>query len=301
MDETREIYMAYFRAWRDCSNTAMQNVASLEEIPAFIDLVGILANDDVEATFWQGLSRQIEVLHGKGIKVARTIFLPALYEDGHYDKELRSPLSSFSNDQKGYTSRAREIEEKYLKGFGYDGLIVDVDRNVEGVDLEKAAGVFRALSSHWGPASLSGRLLIFDHDILVEHPTLLPKVADLISYLFVDTYGMSMKHVESIWDDVQSLVPAHKFVPGFSFYEENGERWGDVSRPLEKSKAFALAQWQPSAGQAGKKGGVFAYAIDRDGAEEGDNKLKPTVFAVSQEIKKTLSEIEEDSHNETHR
>lgn len=54
-----------------------------------------MANDEVPPTFWKTLPPQIRSLHRRGIKVVRTIFLPALYRDNHRDTEEEGTLDVF--------------------------------------------------------------------------------------------------------------------------------------------------------------------------------------------------------------
>lgn len=54
-----------------------------------------MANDEVPPTFWKTLPTQIRSLHRRGIKVVRTIFLPALYRDNHRGTEEEGTLDVF--------------------------------------------------------------------------------------------------------------------------------------------------------------------------------------------------------------
>ncbi|MDO5026928.1 MAG: hypothetical protein Q4E50_03745, partial [Tissierellia bacterium] len=94
--------------------------------------------------------------------------------------------------------------------------------------------------------------------------------------------------IDDVWKDFSKYISSKKFMIGFSFYEENGSasggRWFDVptlegkveiSNPvglsynrefvdgtIEDSRAGRYALWQP---EGGLKGGLFSYAIERDG------------------------------------
>ncbi|MCX8648605.1 hypothetical protein J3U01_09340 [Bifidobacterium sp. B4107] len=48
---------------------------------------------------------------------------------------------------------------------------------------------------------------------------------------------------------------------------------------MSTSRAMQYALWEPDDGADGRqKGGVFEYAVDRDGVRRGDDKLQPTTF-----------------------
>lgn len=272
-DRNSALFAAYFRAWRD--------TVTLDDIPNFVNILAIMANDEVPASFWQNLPAQIQALQRRGIKVVRTVFLPALYQSNHRDTEITAPLTPFDATEQGCQQRAASIEREYLAGYGYDGLVIDVNNDITGENLTKAAGVFHALARTWGR---NGTFLIFDHDIVMAQTHLLPLVAGDISYYFMDAYGMSEQERADRWSLAAQYVPVTKFVPGFSFPEERGPRWSDVSPTVDSSRAAQLARWQPAGPDGPRKAGVFAYAIDRDGKKEGDDSLERTHFTVSQHI-----------------
>ncbi|KAM3548920.1 hypothetical protein MY1884_008973 [Beauveria asiatica] len=75
----------------------------------------------------------------------------------------------------------------------------------------------------------------------------------------------------------------HQLMAGYfrSCYEENGANWGDTTSPITSSRAWQYAKWQPS---GATKGGIFSYAIDRDGVPIGDDKLQPTDFTWTRKL-----------------
>lgn len=113
-----------------------------------------------------------------------------------------------------------------------------------------------------------------------------------------DRYGnpVKMGTKDDVWNGFAPYIDSKQFLIGFSFYEENGDAasniWSDtvLSRDImdggsvavdnngikkEKlkypgtptnSRAYDYALWQPA---GGLKGGIFCYAIDRDGIIEG--------------------------------
>ena len=82
------------------------------------------------------------------------------------------------------------------------------------------------------------------------------------------------------------LIPAERYLIGFSFYEEfDLNRWDDTSEPFEDSRALAYAQWQP---EGETKAGVFSYAIDRDGVAFLDDEITETDYAWTRRLSQHL-------------
>ena len=119
------------------------------------------------------------------------------------------------------------------------------------------------------------------------------------------------------------VKPEH-FMYGFSFYEENGDKgnnvWADTASLKEEndevdntqlnpkttkwhlakkkiatrkpgtpadSNAYRHAMWQPDEGM---KGGIFSYAVDRDGAEEGIDATKEKCGRLDPNDRTSISE-----------
>lgn len=90
--------------------------------------------------------------------------------------------------------------------------------------------------------------------------------------------------LQSTWDAHAPSIDSEQYLIGFSFYEENDDwnEWNDTSEPFEESRAVAFADWQPD-GVA--KGGIFSYAVDRDGAAFKDDEIHHTTYEWSKRLK----------------
>lgn len=285
-DEPGPILAGYYRAWRDNCGRRKGDSVSLGDVPADLDLVSIITNGEVDDDFWAALPFYIEKLHAQGTKVVRTLFLDCLYRDAYEDCGKVHAFTRLSEERSGPECRADEIIANYLKPFDYDGLVIDVDHEPESDQMAVAAAVFHALARKWGPSSAPSRLMIFDQDILLPQTSLIAQVYQDCSYYFADTYGMDVRRIQGLFEQVRDFVPASKFVTGFSFYEEGGPRWGDVTYPIEGSRVKDLLSWHPTG--SNRTGGLFAYAIDRDGVAQGDDRLRRTDYEIMHYVKEKL-------------
>lgn len=279
------ILAAYYRSWRDAYSDPA-NFGHFSDLPDAVDIAMIFPNDEVQQGFWDHLPETVKTLMQKGIKVARTLFVDALVKPGFQLAEDEAPLPDFSLDETGAVERAAALLDRYANVDGITGIVIDVDHDLTADQAKYAAMVWDALLTQ-----LQARIgkdqafMVFDHDILTEFSPLFPLVAKSVLYAFVDCYGMTKAQIDQRWQDYAPYITPDKFVPGFSFYEERGERWHDVEKGFESSNAKKLVDWQPD---AGNKGGVFAYAVDRDGVFEGQDELVPTDFAVIKAVKQRL-------------
>lgn len=275
-----QMMAAYFRTWRDRA-TGPGNQTSMKELPDSLDIAIVFpAYTPPESAFWDSLtSSYIPYLRERGTKVIMTIGQGILVDD------------TYENTEEGYKKKANEIYAMVMK-YDLDGLDVDVEGNLSDTDLQKAIGVFDALSAELGPKSGTGKLLVLDSNSPValggeyarKNIDLIVGVYGYIDYFFLQAYGRSVSGIATPLQTLQARIPGfdtRKFFAGFSFYEERGARWGDVSIPLEGSTAYDYATWQPDTGQ---KGGIFSYAVDRDGVPEGEDEILPTDYPVTRAL-----------------
>lgn len=124
---------------------------------------------------------------------------------------------------------------------------------------------------------------------MADKNPLIERGAPYIDLLLVQVYGIQgekgdwdpvarkpEKTMEERWESYSKYIRPEQYMVGFSFYEENagsGNLWYDINErkddhnPLNSeiagTRAERYAKWQPKTG--GVKGGIFSYAIDRDG------------------------------------
>ncbi|WP_429975099.1 EndoS/ChiA family endoglycosidase, partial [Enterococcus sp. DIV0086] len=265
------------------------------DIPEEVDIAIIFPNDEVQENFWKKLPEEIKILKNKDIAVARTLFVDALIKDDFFLKENSHPLSPFEKNNLGYMKRANDLYSNYLFYSGITGVVIDVDHSLDSNEIKVASGVWHALYKKMKLERGDSTFMIYDHDILLNFSELFSLVSCETEYVFVDCYGKNIEEVTNLWNRYKNYISPSKFVVGFSFYEEYGERWRDTTDDLNDSRIEKLVNWQPN---EGNKGGVFAYAADRDGVSEGEDKIIFTNFNNLKEIKSMLSKSEGRINNE---
>ena len=275
------IMMAYYRTWRDVtmphdanSTLPYPNVTAMTDIPEEVDIVSVfhyVKPGTDEQRFWDTLrDTYVPVLHERQTKVIRTIDIRELYN---------VPSMGTMPTSTEYDAHAQSLIDKYLTPYNLDGLDIDMEENLTQEKETKAFGVFEALSKRLGPMSNSGKLLIYDTN--KDNHSLFKKVAPFCDYLFLQAYGRDPGRLDSTWATYKNTIFPDQFLPGISFQEELGANWADTQEPFETSRAYKYAVWQP---EDGPKGGMFIYAIDRDGKEYGDNTITKTDFSWTKKL-----------------
>ncbi|BFH17524.1 endo-beta-N-acetylglucosaminidase [Paenibacillus melissococcoides] len=275
------VMMAYYRTWRDVtmphdanSTLPYPNVTAMTDIPEEIDIVSVfhyVKPGTDEQLFWDTLrDTYVPILHERQTKVIRTIDIRELYN---------VPSIGTMPTSKEYDDHAQSLIDKYLTPYNLDGLDIDMEETLTQEKETKAFGVFEALSKRLGPMSNSGKLLIYDTN--KDNHSLFKKVAPFCDYLFLQAYGRDPGRLDSTWATYKKTIFPDQFLPGISFQEELGANWGDTQEPFETSRAYKYAVWQP---EEGPKGGMFIYAIDRDGKEYGDNTITETDFSWTKKL-----------------
>ncbi|KAM0740665.1 hypothetical protein ACQRIT_005849 [Beauveria bassiana] len=262
-----QLMAGYFRSWRDkASSTA--NKVSMLDLPDCLDIALVFPQGDEPAAFWTALKdTYVPALHTRGTKVVRSVGIAQLIN------------STWANTPAGWQGLA-DVLLKKVDDYGLDGLDIDVEQSLSAAQLQQATGVFNALSKKLGPKSGTGKLLIFDTNGDGSQP-LWRNVYSTVSYVLIQSYGRSPSSLQNTYNSFKSYISSKQYLIGFSFYEENGANWGDTTSPITSSRAWQYAKWQPS---GATKGGIFSYAIDRDGVPIGDNRLQPTDFTWTRKL-----------------
>lgn len=268
-----QLMAAYIRSWRDVAS-GPDNKASMDNLPDCLDIAFVFWEGDEPDLFYKTLKEKyVPILRSRGTKVVRTIGTSQILND------------TFASNPEGYEALANYLVATYVDAHGLDGLDVDVESSLTSEELTKATGVFEALSKHLGPKSGTGMLLTYDTNQDGTSP-LFRAVHSYISYLLVQSYGRSVSTLQRTFDTYKRYIKSSQYLVGFSFYEERGNRWGDVIPPINTSHAYQFANWQPRGAQ---KGGLFAYAIDRDGVVQGSDALVATNYTWTQELISTMN------------
>jgi chitinase len=288
-DNSKEpIMMAYYRTWRDVTmphdaNSSLpdQNVTAMTDIPEGVDIVSVfhyVKPGTDQQKFWDTLKNTyVPTLHARGTKVIRTIDVREIWQVPHTGN---APTTA------EYEQYAQQLIDTYLTPWGLDGLDIDMESTLTTQQEEMAVGTFKALAKKLGPTSNTGKLLIYDTN--KDNHSLFKKVAPYCDYLFLQAYGRSTAMLDQTWATYRTTISPQQFLPGISFPEEQDRnRWDDTIEPYETSHAYAFANWQP---QNGSKGGMFVYAIDRDGKQFGDDTITKTDFSWTKRLIETLKQ-----------
>ncbi|MDF2514917.1 MAG: chitinase [Sphingobacterium sp.] len=265
-----QIMAAYFRTWRDRATDPIVNKTSMKELPDSLDIAFVFPDYTPEDnTFWDSLKTSyVPHLRARGTKVVMTTDIGAALD------------KNFPNTPAGYAALADKIIAEKMTRYDLDGVDFDVERNLSAEDLQRAIGVFNALSKRLGPKSGTDKLLIYDTN-QDGTTSLFTAVHGLINYVLVQSYGRSMGSLQPTYNTYANLIRPDQYLIGFTFYEERSAGWGDVGIPLEDSRAFNYVMWNPS---QGKKGGIFSYAVDRDGVPQGESDIVATTYSVTRRL-----------------
>ncbi|WP_193103154.1 endo-beta-N-acetylglucosaminidase [Brachybacterium sp. FME24] len=268
---------AYFRTWHDRAvDPSRPN--SIGEIPPEIDLVFVFPDytpDD--SPFW-GILRDeyVPTLHDRGTRAVRTTDIRAVLDP------------AFPDTPQGHRDNAEHLVETLVDAHGLDGLDIDMERSLDGAETARAVGVFQELSRLIGPQSGTDRLFIYDTNRDGTVP-LFRATAECFDFVLVQSYGRAVSSLHGTWDTFAPHIDSEQYLIGFSFYEENDNwnEWNDTSEPFEESRAVAFADWQP---EGAVKGGVFSYAVDRDGVAFKDDTISQTNYEWSKALKHRMLE-----------
>lgn len=266
---------AYFRTWHDRA-VDPERPNSIGEVPPEIDLVFVFPDytpDD--SPFWDVLRDDyVPKLHQQGTRVARTTSIRAVLDP------------AFEDTPEGHRANAEHLVTTMVEAHGLDGLDIDMEQTLDDTQTARAVGVFRELSRLVGPLSGTDRLFIYDTNRNGDVP-LFEATADCFDYVLVQSYGRSVSSLQGTWDTFAPHIDSEQYLIGFSFYEENDEwnEWNDTSEPFEDSRAVAFADWQP---EGSVKGGIFSYAVDRDGVAFKDDTISHTTYEWSKRLKQRM-------------
>lgn len=268
---------AYFRTWHDKAvDPSRPN--SIGEVPAEIDLVFVFPDytpDD--SPFWDVLRDEyVPTLHERGTRVVQTA-------------DIRFVLDpAFEDTPEGHRANAEHLVATMVEAHGLDGLDIDVEQTLDEAQTARAIGVFRELSRLIGPQSGTDKMFIYDTNRSGDVP-LFQATADCFDYVLVQSYGRAVSSLQGTWDTFAPHIDSEQYLIGFSFYEENDNwnEWNDTSEPFEDSRAVAYADWQPA---GAVKGGIFSYAVDRDGVAFKDDTISHTTYEWSKRLKHRMLE-----------
>ncbi|HES9211929.1 TPA: endo-beta-N-acetylglucosaminidase family protein [Streptococcus pyogenes] len=324
------LYGGYFRTWHDKTSdpTEKDKVNSMGELPKEVDLAFIFHDWTKDySLFWKELAtKHVPKLNKQGTRVIRTI--PWRFLAGGDNSGIAEDTSKYPNTPEGNKALAKAIVDEYVYKYNLDGLDVDVEHDsipkVNGKasdeNLKRSIDVFEEIGKLIGPKGADkSRLFIMDSTYMADKNPLIERGAPYIDLLLVQVYGsQGEKGVfqndtklvtdtpEERWQGYSKYIRPEQYMIGFSFYEEragSGNLWYDINSRKDEDKANGIntditgtraeryARWQPKTG--GVKGGIFSYAIDRDGVAHQPEK-------VAQQDKHSQTQVDEITDNIFH-
>ncbi|HEL0164880.1 TPA: endo-beta-N-acetylglucosaminidase [Streptococcus equi subsp. zooepidemicus] len=314
------LYGGYFRTWHDKTSDPAEKdkVNSMGELPKEVDLAFVFHDWTKDySLFWQELAtKHVPTLNKQGTRVIRTI--PWRFLAGGDHSGIAEDAQKYPNTPEGNKALAKAIVDEYVYKYNLDGLDVDIERDSipkvnkeeskEGI--ERSIQVFEEIGKLIGPKGADrSRLFIMDSTYMADKNPLIERGAPYIDLLLVQVYGAQgergewdpvarkpEKTMEERWESYSKYIRPEQYMVGFSFYEENagsGNLWYDINErkddhnPLNSeiagTRAERYAKWQPKTG--GVKGGIFSYAIDRDGVAHQPKKVSDDEKRTNKAIK----------------
>ncbi|HEP1616611.1 endo-beta-N-acetylglucosaminidase EndoS [Streptococcus pyogenes] len=328
------LYGGYFRTWHDKTSdpTEKDKVNSMGELPKEVDLAFIFHDWTKDySLFWKELAtKHVPKLNKQGTRVIRTI--PWRFLAGGDNSGIAEDASKYPNTPEGNKALAKAIVDEYVYKYNLDGLDVDVEHDsipkVNGKasdeNLKRSIQVFEEIGKLIGPKGADkSRLFIMDSTYMADKNPLIERGAPYIDLLLVQVYGargeqgefqndtkLVIETPEERWQGYSKYIRPEQYMIGFSFYEEragSGNLWYDINSRKDDDKANGIntditgtraeryARWQPKTG--GVKGGIFSYAIDRDGVA---HQPKQIAEKDKQNVKNNQPQIPEITDNIFH-
>ncbi|MGT2829162.1 hypothetical protein AB6M97_01110 [Streptococcus hillyeri] len=323
------LYAGYYRTWHDEKATKNKEAAGsnpseidkplgglnrMSDAPKEVDILFVFDSFVHEKSpFWTTLRNDyVPKLHKKGTAVVQTIGIKFLTGEAGLSVDSKT----YPDTDEGNQKLAKAIVDTYVKERGVDGLDIDIeapDYDVEQKPKEakRALAVFKEIAKLIGKDGADkSKLLIIDTTLAPDKNPLFTETAKSIDFLLRQYYGNQdgsdgFKKINEEWLQFKEHIKSEQFMPGFSFFEENTpdkSLWFDVDQEdsNEETRAEKYAKWQPQTG--GLKGGIFSYAIDRDGVihpsrrlysphHKSNEKVK-TEYKFSQKLKKMMTDDE---------
>lgn len=324
------LYGGYFRTWHDKTSDPLEKdkVNSMGELPKEVDLAFVFHDWTKDySLFWKELAtKHVPKLNKQGTRVIRTI--PWRFLAGGDNSGIAEDTSKYPNTPEGNKALAKAIVDEYVYKYNLDGLDVDIERDsIPKVDkkediagVERSIQVFEEIGKLIGPKGADkSRMFIMDSTYMADKNPLIERGAPYIDLLLVQVYGSQgeqgefqndtksvTKTPEERWQGYSKYIRPEQYMIGFSFYEEkagSGNLWYDINARKDEDTANGIntditgtraeryARWQPKTG--GVKGGIFSYAIDRDGVAHQPEK-------VAQQDKRSQMQVDEITDNIFH-
>ncbi|WP_033514334.1 EndoS/ChiA family endoglycosidase, partial [Bifidobacterium pullorum] len=207
-------------------------------------------------------------LHSRGIKLVRGVDYTGVIVDGFRDFIEAKGLTEQEATEADYDEYALQVIDEYMTSVGLDGLDIDMETHPDEADVAVSDNVIRALSKHIGPKSDDPDGTMFLYDTNASDLAPFRNVADCFDYVAYQQYGSNAERTDDAFGDYAPHIGS-EFVPGLTFPEEGdmNNRWYDATEPYEESNFYQVASYV----NEHDLGGMFVYALDRDGRDYEDD------------------------------
>ena len=131
--------------------------------------------------------------------------------------------------------------------------------------------VITALAKRIGPKSDNPEGTMFLYDTNGSYTAPFKNVSDCFDYVAYQQYGSDSNRTAKAAATYEQFIDSTKFVPGLTFPEEGdmNNRWNDATEPYLDSHFYDVASYSYDH----NLGGMFVYALDRDGRTYSDDDL----------------------------
>lgn len=276
-------FMVYYRAWRDVTmkgvNTDLpdDNWISMYDIPYGIDVVNVFSyvpsgQEAAAQPFYDKLkSDYAPYLHARGIKLVRGLDYSGVMVNGFKTWIAQQGKSVDDATESDYGVYADHVIETYMTSVGLDGLDIDMETHPDAAQVAISDQVITALAKRIGPKSDNPEGTMFLYDTNGSYTAPFKNVSDCFDYVAYQQYGSDSNRTAKAAATYEQFIDSTKFVPGLTFPEEGdmNNRWNDATEPYLDSHFYDVASYSYDH----NLGGMFVYALDRDGRTYSDDDL----------------------------
>ena len=276
-------FMVYYRAWRDMTmkgvNTDLpdDNWISMYDIPYGIDVVNVFSyvpsgQEAAAQPFYDKLKNDYApYLHARGIKLVRGLDYSGVMVDGFKTWIAQQGKNVDSATESDYDAYADHVIETYMTSVGLDGLDIDMETFPDAAQVAIPDQAITALAKRIGPKSDNPEGTMFLYDTNGSYTAPFKNVSDCFDYVAYQQYGSDSNRTAKAAATYEQCIDSAKFVPGLTFPEEGdiNNRWNDATEPYLDSHFYDVASYS----YEHNLGGMFVYALDRDGRTYSDDDL----------------------------
>ncbi|WP_179393904.1 EndoS/ChiA family endoglycosidase [Lacticaseibacillus absianus] len=285
-------FMVYYRAWRDKTmkgvNTdiADPNTQTMLDLPEGIDIVNVFSyvpggQEKAAAPFFEALkTTYAPELHKRGVKLVRALGYGGMLSDWRQYYAGLGDTSQYTaaQEQAAIDAWAKQEVETLSGQYGLDGLDIDMEEYPSTATAQLSDRLINALSQYIGPKANNGTLFIYDSNGSNMVP--FKNVVSAFSYVGYQQYGSTTSRTVAAAKDYAAVgFDTRHFLAGLTFPEEGDHnRWYDTN-PADFTGSHTHQEAEFIAGS--DLGGMFMYAVDRDGrtySQEDLNHVMPTTY-----------------------